>query len=236
MRRFTVSLIIAAAALVWASIAVHAQGDFTKVKGDVYRFRNNAHYALVVVTGSGVVVVDPINSYAANRLKRGLNRITDQPVTHLIYSHSHFDHASGGSELGAQTIIAQANAPQQIDGVTPTMRFNDTKTIKVGSKSLEMTWLGEGHGKDLIVVIVRPENVAFIVDVAAPKHLPYRDIPGGNIDALIKQIKRIDSLDFEIFAPGHGPVGVKADAAHYRGYLEKMRTRVLAEPAIGQIR
>lgn len=200
--------------------------NITKVTGDVYRFQNNNHYALVVATGSGVVVVDPINADAATWLKSNLTKITDEPITHLIYSHSHGDHASGGQALGAKTVIAHANAPADIDGVKPDMRFDDTKELMVGSKAFTLTWLGEGHAKDLIAVTVQPENVAFITDAASPKRLPYRDFPRSNIDGWIDQVRKIETLDFEIFAPAHGPVGVKADATDARVYMEKLKERV----------
>jgi len=44
------------------------------------------------------------------------------------------------------------------------------------------TWLGEGHGKDLITVVVRPENVTFTTDVVSPKRLPWRNMDGANLD------------------------------------------------------
>ena len=225
--RYALALVLVAV-LAGPSATAQAQTRaITKVAGDVYRFQNNFHYALVVVTSEGVVVVDPINSSAAGWLKANLKQITDKPITHLIYSHSHADHASGGSALGAKTVIAQDNAPPEIDGVKPTVRFKDQKTLKVGGKTFELTWLGEGHGKDLIAVVVRPENVGFITDAAAPKRLPYRDFPGSHIDGWIDQVRKIETLDFEIFAPAHGNVGVKADATDVRIYLEKLRARVL---------
>lgn len=201
--------------------------SITKVKGDVYRFQNNFHFALVVPTGAGVVVVDPINADASTYLKTNLNKITNEQITHLIYSHSHGDHASGGSALDAKTIIAQENAPAAIDGVKPTKRFKDNYTLKVGSKTFELTHLGKGHGDDLIAVVVRPENVAFITDAASPKRLPFRDMPRSDVDGWINQIKKIESLDFEVFAPAHGNVGVKADAKDARVYMEKLRQQVL---------
>lgn len=79
-----------------------------------------------------------------------------------------------------------------------------------------MTWLGEGHGKDLIAVVVRPENVAFITDAVSPKRLPFRDMPRSNIDGWIDQVRKVETLDFEIFAPAHGNIGVKADATDAR--------------------
>jgi len=207
-----------------------AKRTITKVAGDVYRFQNNFHFALVTVTNAGVVVVDPINSQAATWLKDNLSTITNKPITHLIYSHSHLDHASGGQiyvDAGAQ-VIAHSNAPAAIDGVTPNERFEDTKSYEIGGKTFELTWLGEGHGRDLITVVVRPENVAFITDAASPKRLPYRDMGRSNVDGWIGQIKKIESLDFDIFAPAHGKIGTKADATDARVYMETLRQQVLA--------
>lgn len=229
IRRIAIAIATASLLMSVTSLAT-AQSparSITKVTGDVYRFRNNNHYALVVVTNNGVVVVDPINANAANWLKSNLKQITDKPVTHLIYSHSHGDHASGGQALGATTVIAHANAPAAIDGVTPDIRFDDTKALEIGGKAFTLVWLGEGHAKDLIAVVVQPENVAFITDAASPKRLPYRDFPRSNIDGWIDQIRKIETLDFEIFAPAHGNVGVKADATDARIYMEKLRQRVL---------
>ena len=53
-------------------------------------------------------------------------------------------------------------------------------------------------------------------------------MPRSNIDGWIDQVRKIETLDFEIFAPAHGNVGVKADAADARIYMETLRERVLA--------
>ncbi len=219
---------IALALLATAALAQDAKRGITNVAGDVYRFQNNFHYGLVVVTDDGVVLVDTINADAANWLKDNLSTITDKPVTHLIYSHSHLDHASGGQVFAdGIEVIAQANAPDAIDGVAPTVRFDDTHVLEVGGKTLELTWLGVGHGEDLIAVVVRPENVGFITDAAAPKRLPFRDMPGSDIDGWIDQVRKIETLDFDIFAPAHGGIGVKEDATDARVYMETLRAEVL---------
>jgi len=200
----------------------------TEIADGVYRLQNNFHYSMVVITGEGAVVTDPINAFAAEWIKSEVSKLTDKPVTHLIYSHSHADHASGGATLATDaTVIAQANAPAKIDGVEPTQRFDDTHEFEVGDKQFELTWLGPGHGEDLIAVVVRPANVAFITDAASPKRLPWRNMGGANIDDWISQIEKIDSLDFDIFAPAHGNVGVKADVADVLGYMETLKSEVL---------
>lgn len=227
MNRLTFS-IAAALALTTSAAAQEATRAFENVKGDVYRFQNDFHYSLVVATTEGTVVVDPINTEAATWLKANLSQITDQPVTHLIYSHSHGDHASGGAALGAANIIAHEAAPETIDGVAPTERFADTKVLEIGGKTLELTYLGPGHGQDMIAVVVRPENVGFIVDVAAPDRLPYQDFAGANVDDYIAQIAKVETLDFEILAPGHGRVGTPEEVTENRVYVEELRAGVLA--------
>lgn len=212
---------------------VQAQNDakrsVTEIADGVYRLQNNFHYSMVVLTGEGAVVVDPINPDAATWIKSEVAKLTDKPITHLIYSHSHGDHASGGAALAeGATVIAQSNAPPKIDGVEPTVRFDETHEFEQGDKSFELTWLGPGHGEDLIVVVVRPGNVAFITDVAAPKRLPWRNMGGANIDDWIAQIRKVESLDFDIFAPAHGNMGEKSDAALARQYMEELKAEVLA--------
>ncbi len=199
-----------------------------KVAGDVYRFQNNFHYSVFVITGEGVVVTDPINSEAAAWLKGEIGKLTDQPISHIIYSHSHGDHASGGKAFGeVANIIAQSNAPEAIDGVVPTERFDENYTVSLGSNTIELSYLGSGHGTDLIAMVIRPENVGFIVDAASVKRLPYRDFPGANAEEIINQVRKIESLDFEIFVGGHGVIGVKEDATAARIYMEELRDTVL---------
>lgn len=216
------------------AMAQEVQRGFLPVAGDIYRFRNDFHFSMVVVTDAGVVVVDPINADAATWLKDNLSEITDQPITHLIYSHSHLDHASGGAALQAPNVIAQANAPAAIDGLAPTQRFDETMVLEHGGKTIELTYLGPGHGEDLIAVVVRPENVAFITDVAAPKRLPFRTMPSSSPDEWVEQAKKANTLDFEVFAPAHGPMGVKADLGDVITYMETMRAEVLDGIGAGQ--
>lgn len=200
----------------------------TQVAGDVYHFQNNFHCTVFVITGNGVVVTDPIDADAAAWLKSEIEKLTDQPITHLVYSHSHGDHASGGAAFGnVPNIVAHANAPEAIDGVSPNWRFSKTMQFSQGDKSFELSYLGPGHGTDLIAMVIRPENVGFVVDAVASKRLFYRDFPGANPDEWTNQVRNVNSLDFDILVGGHGPVGKKSDVADGLAYLEEMRAAVL---------
>ena len=211
-----------------AATAQEVKREITRVTFDTYRFQNKFHVNIFVVTGDGVVVTDPINAEAAAWLKAEIAKITDEPITHLIYSHSHGDHASGGTAYGdVPNVIMHENAPADIDGVEASKRFSDQLTFEVGTKTFELTYLGPGHGKDLIAVVVRPDAVGFVVDAVSSKRLFYRDFPGSDVDDWLAQVKRVNRLDFDILVGGHGPVGVKRDVDDGIAYLEELRAEVL---------
>lgn len=215
--------------------AQEATREITNVKGDVWRFQSNFHTSVFVVTEEGVVVTDPINAEAAEWLENEIESRFGKPITHLVYSHSHGDHASGGAVFAdTATVIAEANAPEEIDGVAPEVRISEPTSLEVGGKTLELVPLGPGHGQDMLAMVVRPESVAFVVDVVSPGRLPYRDFPGADIDGLMNQIKAVLALDFEVMAPGHSRLGDKSDADEALAYLEWLRTAVKDELEAGK--
>src|SRR5437763_14659919 len=61
--------------------------EITQIAGEIYRFRNNNHYAVFAVTPVGIIATDPINAEAAQWLKAELHKRFSQPVKYLIYSH-----------------------------------------------------------------------------------------------------------------------------------------------------
>ena len=208
--------------------------SIVKIAGDVYRYQNNFHFGMFVVTKDGIVVTDPINAAAVGWLKGELAKRFNKPVTHMIYSHSHGDHNSGGEAWGnGVEIIAHKNVAENIKAgkaktAMPTQTFTDESVFRIGGKTFELKYLGVGHGDDLIAMVVRPENTAFIVDLAARKRLPFRNFPRTDIDGLIKQIKTAEALRFKTLVPGHGKLGSHKDLTEFRVYIETLRKRVAA--------
>src|SRR5215212_3777672 len=71
----------------------------------------------IVVGDEGVLVVDSGYSTAAGReLRADVRRLTDKPVTHLVVSHHHFDHAWGNEAFGGAALIGHANARRNMLG------------------------------------------------------------------------------------------------------------------------
>lgn len=224
-----------AAAVALPAPAQEATRAITSIAGDVWRFQNNFHYSVFVVTEEGVVVTDPIDADAAAWLEAEIARRFDRPVVALVWSHSHADHAAGGAVFDDTAVtIAQEAAPDAIDGVPVQVRFAERMSFTLGEHTFELTALGPGHGTDMLAMVVRPENVAFVVDVVNPGRLPYRDFPGADIAGLIAQIRAVEALDFEILAPGHARLGTRADATADREYIEWLRDAVAAELRAGK--
>lgn len=206
----------------------------TKIAGDLYRFQNNFHYSVFLVTPEGVIVTDPINADAATWLKKEIAARFNKPIKYLILSHDHVDH-SGGGEVFADTaiVVAHANAKRTILGekrptAAPDITFSDRMDIELGGKRVELVYVGKSHSDNLIVMRFPEERTLFAVDVVTVDRLLYKTLSDAYFPEWIDALKKIESLDFDILAPGHGVLGTKSDVANHRSYVEDLYSAVLA--------
>ena len=247
MRSMVLALVLAAAALPAAAQTPAAQPpaapvrEITNIAGEVYRFRNNAHYSVFAVTPAGIVASDPINAPAATWLKDEMKkRWPDKAIKFAVYSHDHSDHISGG-EVWADTatFIAHDNAREVILGekrptVPPQVTFSDNATIWLGDTPIELHYVGRNHSNNSLVIRFPRERVLFAVDFIPVHGVAFRDFPDAYLDEWIDSLRKVETMDFDILAPGHGPLGKKADVAAFRGYLEDLRAQVLAAARAGK--
>jgi glyoxylase-like metal-dependent hydrolase (beta-lactamase superfamily II) len=208
--------------------------EITRIADEVYRFRNNLHYSIFAVTPVGIIVTDPINPDAARWLQAELARRFHQPLRYLIYSHDHADHIAGGQvfkEAGA-VVVAHENARAQIveerrPTAVPDITFTDRMTIELGGTTVELSYVGRNHSDNSIVMRFPQERVLFAVDFIPVEMVGFRDFPTSWIEDWIESLKRVEQMDFDILAPGHGQVGRKAHVAMFREYLEDLRREVV---------
>lgn len=71
--------------------------EIGRLTGDIYYARMDDYLSVFLVTPDGIVLVEPIGSDFATWLKGELASRFQVPVRYVIYSHHHWDHASGGS-------------------------------------------------------------------------------------------------------------------------------------------
>ena len=116
--RWTLRAALAVAVVVLSSGLVHAQDwttttdthQFMEVRNGIYLTQTTAQVfnsnALVIVNDEDVVVVDShVTPAKARDLIASIKTITDKPVTALINSHFHWDHAHGNQEFADIPII-----------------------------------------------------------------------------------------------------------------------------------
>ena len=66
------------------------------ITGDVYRATVDNHGTVFLVTSEGIILADPISPGFAEWLKGEFEERFGVPVRYVVYSHYHWDHASGG--------------------------------------------------------------------------------------------------------------------------------------------
>ena len=96
---------LAAVVLVPGTLHAQAKRAITHIAGDLYRFQNNFHFSVFLVTPEGVIATDPINAEAATWLESEIDKRFARPIKYLVLSHDHADHSSGG-EVFADTASA----------------------------------------------------------------------------------------------------------------------------------
>ena len=239
--RRALTCLVIVAALAGNAFAQDPDRAITHIGGDLYRFQNRNHFSVFLVTNGGIIATDPINADAATWLKGELGkRFPGKPVKYLVYSHSHADHVSGGEVFAdTATVVSHEKAKARIvsEGVPtaiPQITFSERQTISLGGKSVELIYYGPGHSDNLIVMLFPQERALFVVDIVAPKRLPYRNLPDADIDGWIDSLRQIETLDYDILAPAHGVMGTPVDIAEHRGYLEALRDGVQAGIDSGQ--
>jgi glyoxylase-like metal-dependent hydrolase (beta-lactamase superfamily II) len=216
----------------WASAQAPIR-EITQIAGEVYRFRNNNHYSIFAVTPAGIIATDPINAEAAQWLKAELQRRFARPVKYVIYSHDHADHIAGGEVFAdTATVVAHENAKATIIGerrptAVPQATFSDRMSIELGGTVVELSYVGRNHSDNSIVMRFPRERVLFAVDFIPVESVAFRDFPDAYIEDWIESLKRVESMDFDILAPGHGPLGRKDHVRMYREYMEDLRGEVL---------
>jgi len=151
--------------------------DFSKgylveeISDGLYWVTDGAYNTIFLTTGEGVIVVDAPPSIGENYLN-AIAEVTDEPITHVIYSHSHIDHIGAGSQFPSEAvIIAQQETASTLqerndsNRPIPTVTFEDNYTLEVGNQILELQYQGPMHVSGNIFIYAPQQKVLMLVDV-----------------------------------------------------------------------
>jgi glyoxylase-like metal-dependent hydrolase (beta-lactamase superfamily II) len=222
-----------------ATPAAPATFATTKVEGTdkVYVFRYQGHQAMFVVTSDGVIATDPIGlgrPQAVTTYIDEIKKVTSQPIKYVIYSHSHYDHITGGrpfKDLGAR-FIAHTNAKTQLerlkppDIVMPDELVDQQRTLTLGDTTLELLYVGRNHSDNSLVMRLPKEKLIFAVDFIPIQTVFWRSMPDSWLDEWETSLKRVLALDWDRLIPGHpgpgGRLGNKQDVENLLQYMHDL--------------
>ncbi len=208
--------------------------SIVQISGNLYRYQENAHFSVFLVTDDGVIATDPLNATTAHWLKAELAKRFGTSVKYLIYSHHHEDHASGGEVFkDTATIIAHINAvdqliEDQVPTALPDITFSDELTISLGGETVYLTYAGISHSDNSIIVHFPKERAVYAVDFVLAKALPYRNLPlnAYHYPEWLDALHNLDKMDFDILLAAHDHIGNKGDVRIFRRYLEDLEAAV----------
>lgn len=231
-----------------------------------HKLRNNVSVLegsggnIAVLTGSdGKVLVDAGIGASRAQLTNALAALGSDPITHLINTHWHFDHADGNTWLhsvGAK-IIAQNNTRKHLSGVQrvedwdynflplpvgalPSEVFAKEHKLKLNGASIGLKYYGPAHTDGDISVTFAEANVIHVGDTFWNGIYPFIDYStGGSISGMIAACDASLAVvnDDTIIIPGHGkPVSNKAELKEFRDMLAAVRDSVAKLKKAGKSR
>ena len=212
----------------------------------LYWLTDGQYQVMFLTTGEGVIVVDAPPTIG-QKLLDGIKEVTNETITHVIYSHTHADHIAAASMFpsdaifiaheatAAQLALVNANDPDRkppfgifVGGSPiplPTQTFSDEMTLTVGSQTLELSYKGPAHEPGNIYIYAPEHKVLMFIDVIFPGWSPFLDLAiAEDATAFIRAHDQVLEFDFEVLVSGHiERLGTRQDVEIQREYFQDIQ-------------
>jgi glyoxylase-like metal-dependent hydrolase (beta-lactamase superfamily II) len=220
-----------------------------KLRNSISVFEGSGGNIAVLTGPDGKVLIDAGIGVSRPQLTKALADLGTDPITHLVNTHWHFDHADGNDWLhsaGAR-IIAQANTRKHLSevqrvedwdynflalptGGIPSEVFASEHNLKLNGASIDLKYYGPAHTDSDISVTFAEANIVHVADTFWNGIYPFIDYStGGSIDGMIaaSDANLAATNNETIIIPGHGkPVSNKAELKEFRDMLVAIRDNV----------
>jgi glyoxylase-like metal-dependent hydrolase (beta-lactamase superfamily II) len=220
-----------------------------KLRGNVSALEGSGGNVAVLTGADGKVLVDAGIRVSQAQMTKALADLGTDPITHLINTHWHFDHADGNEWLHAAgaKIIAQENTRKYLSqvqrvedwdynflplgpGGIPEDVFASERSMNLNGTTLGLKHYGPAHTDSDISVHFTEADILHVGDTFWNGIYPFIDYStGGSIDGMIAACKAnlAVATDETIIIPGHGqPVSNKAELQDFTDMLVAIRENV----------
>jgi glyoxylase-like metal-dependent hydrolase (beta-lactamase superfamily II) len=233
------------------SEAAKAPINIHRLRGNVAVLEGSGGNIAVLTGPDGKLLVDAGISVSRPQIATALAALSADPVTQLINTHWHFDHADGNEWLhsvGAR-ILAHENTRKHLSmaqrvedwnfdfppasaAALPGDVFATEHTMKLNGVTIALKYYGPAHTDSDISVHLTDIDILHTGDTFWNGIYPFIDYStGGSIDGTIRaaDTNLAASTDNTIIIPGHGqPVSNRSQLREYRDMLVGIRENVAA--------
>ena len=244
-------------ALAFVCSAAFAQQNFDKVEIKTQKL-NDSTYMLVGAGGNmglsvgedAVFLIDDQYAPLTPKILAAIKALTQKPVTFVINTHWHGDHAGGNVNMGkaGALIIAHDNVrkrlssdqfnelfksstPPMAKAGLPVVSFSQDVTFHLNGEEILAFHVPRAHTDGDAIIHFRKGNVIHTGDTYFNGLYPFIDSSsGGTPDGVIAAADRILAIaDYNTkIIPGHGPLSNKAELKVYREMLATVTGRIRA--------
>ncbi|KAL9602763.1 MAG: hypothetical protein Q9219_001606 [cf. Caloplaca sp. 3 TL-2023] len=196
-----------------------------------YMVTDGIYQALFFVACESVIVVDAPPTIG-HKLLTAIRTVSNLPVSHFVYSHSHADHVGAAYLLDGDNItfvaneetekaLAQTNDPNR---PLPNITFSEDLNLTVCNQTLNLSYKGPNHEPGNIFIYAPVPKVLMLVDVVFPGWAPFdRLAESQNIPGWIQAHDLILEYRFDYYVGGHlNRVGTRQDVINQRDYITQL--------------
>ena len=174
--------------------------------------------ALIDEINGGVVLIDTKRRGWGQAVRDALDGVTDLPVTTIINTHAHPDHAGSNGEFKATVqVVAHENTRANLarmgaDAASlPSKTFADRFSLLEDLDRIELYHFGPAHTDGDIVVVFPEKGVAYMGGLFPSKATPVIDTENGGSgvafpDTLAKAVAEIRGVSRVVTGHGQPPV------------------------------
>ena len=219
----------------------------TELAPGVYHYFGFFSSSLIVVADDGVLITDPSISFRAELLKAEIAKLTDAPVTTIVLTHEHYDHAGGTELFPDAKIVCHYNCVPAFElymlsdvpgaGGVPDVNssnfvtYSDFMQIDVGDTIVQLHYLGPGDGDATTIIYLPKEWIVVTADLYEPRALTSAAfVDDKNFMGVRKILNEISTwpLNHAINAhsPGTDTVDMMENVQYYNDLFDAVKAEV----------
>lgn len=212
-----------------------------RLTNNTYFFQRQ-HYATTFVVGSkGVLLFDPLE-HQSQYILAAIKKVTNLPVTAIVYSHAHFDHIGDAKIFDEAAkrngfklrVIASEKTADKLSYIksklpTPTEKVQwPNGKVKFENQTIQLHGFKHpAHTDDHAVWLLVEQKVLHAADHMNPDQLPFWRFGGSETFLYYEDnLKETEKLDWKFINAGHGNIGSHEDYTFYFNFLTDLKKSV----------